>query len=319
MRSPTQWTWVWVNSGSWWWTGRAGMMQSMGSQRVGHDWVTELNWTNSSWGSLSSHSLQHLFLVAYLMITIVRAMNWYLIKVLICISLMISEVECPFIYLLVVYLKKKKSLFISAAHFWSGYLLSWFWVVSSFCILDINPLSDTLFASIFAHSVGSPLIVVAVVDSILHCSNTFRFNSAQFSSRSVVSDSMTPWIAAHQPPCPSPTPRVYSNSCPSSQWCDTDISSSVVRFASCPQPLPPSGSFPMSQLFAWGGQSIGVWVSALVLPTNTQDWSPSGWTGCISLQSKGLSRVFSNTTVQKHQFFSTQLSSQSNSHILHDH
>ena len=117
-----------------------------------------------------------------------------------------------------------------------------------------------------------------------------------------------------RPPCPSPTPGVYSNSCPSSRWCHPAISYSVIPF-SCPQSLPASGSFPMSQLFAWGGQSTGVSASASVLPMNTQDWSPLGWTAWISLQSKGLSRVFSNTTVQKHQFFSAQLSSQSNFHI----
>ena len=124
-------------------------------------------------------------------------------------------------------------------------------------------------------------------------------------------------MAQHtRPPCPSPTPRDYSNSCPSSQWCHPAISSSIIPFSSCPQSLPASGSFPMSQLFTWGGQSIGVPASASVLPMNTQDWSPLGWTGWISLQSKGLSRVFSKTTVQKHQFFGSQLSSQSNSHIL---
>ena len=112
-----------------------------------------------------------------------------------------------------------------------------------------------------------------------------------------------------RPPCPSPTPGVYSDSCPSSWWCHPAISSSVVPFSSCPQSLPASGSFPMSQLFAWGGQSTGVSASASVLPMNTQDWSHLGWTGSISLQSKGLSRVFSNTTVEKHQFFSAQLSS----------
>ena len=116
-------------------------------------------------------------------------------------------------------------------------------------------------------------------------------------------------------PCPSPTPRVYSNSCPLSRWCHPAVSSSVVLFSSCPQSLPDSGSFPMSQLFSWGGQNIGVSASASVLPVNTQDWPPLGWTGWISLQSKGLSRVFSNTTVQNHQFFSAQLSSQYNSHI----
>ena len=118
-----------------------------------------------------------------------------------------------------------------------------------------------------------------------------------------------------RPPCPSPTPGVYPNPCPSSQWCHSATSSSVVSFSSCPQSLPASGSFPMSQLFAWGGQSTGVSASASVLPMDTQDWWPLGWTGWNSLQSKGLSRVLSNTTVQKHQFFGAQLSSQSNSHI----
>ena len=137
--------------------------------------------------------------------------------------------------------------------------------------------------------------------------------SVQFSF-SVVSDSLRPHESQHaRPPCPTPTPGVHSNSCPSSWWCHPATSSSVVPFSSCPQSLPESGSFPMSQLFTWGGQSIGV--SASVPPMNTQDWSPLEWTGWISLQSKGLSRVFSNTTVQKHQFFGTQFSSQSNSHI----
>ena len=108
---------------------------------------------------------------------------------------------------------------------------------------------------------------------------------------------------------------VHSDSRPSSQWCHPAISSSVVPFSSCPQSLPASQSFPMSQLFTWRGQSIGVSASASVLSKNTQDWSPLEWTGWVSLQSKGLSRVFSNTTVQKHQFFGAQLSSQSNSHI----
>ena len=125
------------------------------------------------------------------------------------------------------------------------------------------------------------------------------------------SDSLQPHESQHaRPPCPLPTPRVYLNSCPLSWWCHPVISFSVVPFSSCPQSLTASGSFQMSQLFTWGGQTIGVSVSASVLPVNTQDWSPWGWTGWISLQSKGLSRVFSNTIVQKHQFFGTQLSSQ---------
>ena len=135
-------------------------------------------------------------------------------------------------------------------------------------------------------------------------------------SRSVVSDSLPPPESQHaRPPCPSPTPRAHSDSRPLSQWCHPAISSSVVSFSSCPQSLPASKSFPMSQLFSWGGQSIGVSALASVLPMNTQDWSPLEWTAWISLQSKGLTRVFSNTTVQKHQFFGTQPSSQSNYHI----
>ena len=140
-------------------------------------------------------------------------------------------------------------------------------------------------------------------------------NSVQFSC-SVVSDSLLPHESQHtRPPCPSSTPGVFSNSCPSSQWCHPAISSSVIPFSYCPQSLSASGSFPMNQLLAWGNQSTGVSVSESILPMNTQDWSPLGWTGWISLQSKGLSTVFSNTTVQKHQFSGAQLSSQSNCHI----
>ena len=132
------------------------------------------------------------------------------------------------------------------------------------------------------------------------------FSSVQF-SRSVTSNSLWPHEPQHaRPPCPSPTPGVYPNPCPLSRWCHPTISSSVVPFSFCPQSFPASGSFPVSQLFTSGGQSIGVVASTSSLPMNTQDWSPLGWTGWISLQSKGLSRVFSNTTVQKHQFFSTQ-------------
>ena len=135
-------------------------------------------------------------------------------------------------------------------------------------------------------------------------------------SCSVVSDSLRPHELQHaRPPCPSLTPRVHSNSRPSSRWCHPAISSSVIPFSSCPQSLPASESFPMSQLFAWGGQSVGVLALASFLPKKSQGWSPSEWTGWISLQSKGLSRVFSNTTVQKHRFFGAQLSSQSNFHI----
>ena len=143
----------------------------------------------------------------------------------------------------------------------------------------------------------------------------YQFSSVQF-SRSVVSNSLWPHESQHTgPPCPSPTPGVQPNSCPSSRWCHPAISSSVNPFSSCPQSLPASESLPMSQFFTRGGQSIGISASASVLPMNTRDWSPLGWTGWISLKSKGLSRVFSSTIVQKHQFFHAQPSSQSNSHI----
>ena len=134
------------------------------------------------------------------------------------------------------------------------------------------------------------------------------FSSVLF-SRSVVSDSLRHHEPQHtRPPCPLPIPGVHLNPCPLIRWCHPTISSFVVPFSSCPQSFPASRSFPMSQLFASGGQSIGVSASIPVLQMNAQDWSPLEWTGWISLQSKGLSRVFSNTTVQKHQFFGAQLS-----------
>ena len=143
----------------------------------------------------------------------------------------------------------------------------------------------------------------------------YTFSSIQFSC-SVVSDFLRPHESQHsRPPCPSPTPGVHSNSRPLSQWCHPAISSSVIPFSSCPQSLPASESFPMSQLFTWVGQCTGVSALASFLPKKSQDWSPSEWNSWISLQSKGLSRVFSNTTVQKHHFFGAQISSQSNSHI----
>ena len=141
----------------------------------------------------------------------------------------------------------------------------------------------------------STLAIQAVLISV-------QFSSVQF-SHSVMSNSLRPHGLQHiRFLCPSPTPRVYSNSCPLSRWCHPTISFCVIPF-SCLQSFPASGSFPISQFFASGGQSIGVSASASVLPMNIQDWFPLGWTGWISLQSKGLSRVFSNTTVQKHQFF----------------
>ena len=147
-------------------------------------------------------------------------------------------------------------------------------------------------------------------NKLLHCASSVQF------SLSVVSNSLWPHESQHaRPPCPSPTPGVHSDSRSSSPWCHPVISSSVVPFCSCPESFPASESFPMSQIFAWGGQSTGVSALASFLPKKSQDCSPSEWTSWISWQSKGLSRVFSNTTVQKHQFFGSQPSSQSNSHI----
>ena len=149
--------------------------------------------------------------------------------------------------------------------------------------------------------------------------NLLPINSVQF-SRSVMSNSLRPHELQHaRPPCPSTTPRVYSNSCSLSRWCHTAILSSVGPFCSCLQYFPASGSFQMSQFFASGGQSIGVSASASVLPVDIQDWFPLGCTGWISLQSKGLSRVFSNTTVQKHQFFRAQLFYSPTLTSIHDH
>ena len=144
-----------------------------------------------------------------------------------------------------------------------------------------------------------------IIESLCYTSETNLISSVRF-SRSVMSDSATPWIAACQASLSITTPGVHSDSRSLSQWCHPPISSSVVPFSSCPQSLPASESFPMGQLFAWGGQSTGASALASVLPKKSQGWSPLEWTGWISLQSKGLSRVFSNTTVQKHQFFGSK-------------
>ena len=153
-----------------------------------------------------------------------------------------------------------------------------------------------------------PISWYKVAYFLLSSSLSVHFSSVQF-SRSVMSDFLRPHELQHaRPPCPSPTPVVHPNPCPLTWWCHPTISSSVVPSSSCPQSFQASGSFPMSQLFASGRQTIGVLASTSVPPMNTQDRSPLGWIGWISLQSKGLSRVFSNTTVQKHQFFGTHLS-----------
>ena len=158
---------------------------------------------------------------------------------------------------------------------------------------------------IYCHVGKRSLLVCLQKWQCLHVIESGIVSSVQF-SRSVMSNSLRPHESQNaRPPCPWRTPRLYSNSCPSSRWCHPVISSSVIPFCSCPQSFSSSGSFPMSQLFTWGGQSIGVSDWASVPPMNAQDWS-LGWIGWISLQSKGLSRVFSNTTVQKHQFFGTQ-------------
>ena len=142
-----------------------------------------------------------------------------------------------------------------------------------------------------------------------------QFSSVQSLSHRAVTHSFQPHGLQHaRLPCPSPTPRAYLNSCPLSQWCHPTISSSVIPFSSCLQSFPASGSFQMSQFFTSGGQSVRVSASTSVLPMNVQDWFPLGWTAVISLQEKGLSRVFSNTTVRKHQFFGAQLSLASISH-----
>ena len=163
-------------------------------------------------------------------------------------------------------------------------------------------LSILVTISLFSVSVGLFLFLLYTLICFYFLDSIYKW-SVQFSC-SVVSDCLWPCGLEHaRPPCPSPTPRVYSNSCPLSRWCHPTISSSVVPFFSCLQSFPASGSFPVSQFFTSGGQSIGVSASAPVFPMNIQDWFLLGWTSWISLQSKELSRTFSNTTVQKHRFF----------------
>ena len=177
-----------------------------------------------------------------------------------------------------------------------------------------NSSSELILSQIFfsSHYSDSETKDIFVIERPSH--DLTQFSSVQSLSR--VQNSFQHHGLKHaRLPCSTSTPRACSNSCPSSWWCHPAISSSVVPFSSCLQSFPASGSFPVSQFFTSGGQSIGVLASASVLPMNIQGWFPLGWTGWISWQSKGLSRVFSNTTVQKHPFFSTQLSSQSNSHI----
>ena len=176
------------------------------------------------------------------------------------------------------------------------------------CNLSLAPCPSVLITDCQAQAFSILLYRASLPTSFYWCSVQFN--------HSVVSDSLQPHGPQHaRSPCPSPTPGACSNSCPLSWWCHPTISSSVVPFSFHLQFFPASGSFPMSRLFTSSGQSIGVSASTSVLPMNIQDWFPLGWTGWISLQSKGLSRVFSSTTVQMHQFFSAQLSLWSNSHF----
>ena len=180
-----------------------------------------------------------------------------------------------------------------------GFTLTSVWMICG----QLEPFSDP--SSVLLCTPALPHLAERLMVSCIY-RLFLQFSSVQMLSR--VRLFVTQWNAAARPPCPSPTPGVYSNSCPLSQWCHLTILSSVVHFSSCLQSFPASGSFQISQLFTSSGQNIGVSASTSVLPMNTQDWSPLECTGWISLQSKGLSRVFSNTTVQKHQFFCTQLS-----------
>ena len=252
MASPTWWTWVWASSRGWWWTGKPGMLQSLGSQKVGHDWVTELNWTELNWNpslvpNVGDHWLYFYQTVRGIHITgMVPSSNDSLKCHWLNIRLCLDAELC----------KWKKG---------RGYSSLWPFIPRA------GP--STLFSS------------------VAQLCPTLRPHGLQHSRL----------------PCLSPTPGAYSDSCPLSQWCHATISPSVIPFSSCLQSSPASGSFPRSQRFASGGQSIGASASASILPMNIQDWFPLGWTGWISLQSKGLSKTFSNTTVQKHQFFGAQL------------
>ena len=204
------------------------------------------------------------------------------------------------------------------------------WLVIQSCLTLCNPMDCSLpGSSVHGDSpsknteVGCHALLQGIFltqgsnPGLLHCLvHSKRSIRILLFTHSVVSDSFQPCGLQHSRlPCPSPSPGACSNSCPVHQWCHSTISSSVVPFSSCLQPFPASGSFLMSQFFASDGQSIGASVSAAVLPVNIQGWFPLGWTGLISLQSKGLSRVFSNTIVQKHQFFGTRPSLWSNSYI----
>ena len=239
------------------------MLRFMGSQRVRHDWVTELNWTDPLKVHYDSDNKCFIFVFSLILTN--------LTKILLLVAFVLN-----------VELNKKHSGIV-------------FPFPGDIPHPGIGPRSLALQADSFPIELQGKPIVSLELDS-----------SVQISC-SVMSDSLRPHELQHvRPPYPSPTPRVYPNPCPSSQWCHPTISSSVVPFSFCLQSFPASGSFPVSQFFTSGGQKIGVSASASVLPMNIQGWFPLGLNGLISLQSKGLSRIFSNTTVQKYQFFGAE-------------
>ena len=329
--------WVSVNSGSWWWTGRPGVLRFMGSQRVGHDWATDLIWSECQISrkrkiATSGNNLFWFWFEYFLPILCKPQKKWdwsgclnYVLAILkvelthsnsttnkgagegevaqLCPTLC-NPVDCNLPSFSIFGILQAKILE---------------WVSISFSRGSSRPRDRArvsciggrcfnLWATREAPTTYKVMSKWSIVrKAVLWVVNKLTYTSVQFSC-SVVSDPLQPHELQHaRPPCPSSPPGVYPNSCPSNQYCHPIISFSAIPF-SCPQSFPASGSFPMSQLLTSGGQSIGVSASISVLPMNPQDWSPLGWTGWMSLQSKGLSRVFSNTTVQKHQLFGAQLS-----------
>ena len=354
MASPTLWTWVWASSGSWWWTGKPGMLQL---QRVRHDWV--MNWLN--WQLINNvvivsnrqqkNSAIHIHVFILLQTPLLFRMphnctefpfntvgpHWLsILNIAVCKCIKILWGKMPMREN-----DKQSRLQLKSEPGFNreGRKIEWKWPrltchLRKVCKALRKSLTQSQTSEEFndpRHGAALVSLMLSVIDQeqpsgseglVLYKVNTQQnlstaamvtghkiiISSVQF-SHSVVSDSLRPHELQHtMPPCPSPTPRVHPNPCPLCWWCHPAISSSVIPFSSCLQSCPASGSFQMSQLSASGGQSIGVSASISVPPMNIQDWSPLGWTGWISLQSKGLSRVFSNTTVQKHKFSGAQLS-----------
>ena len=242
MASLTQWTWVWVDSGSWWWTGKPGVLWFMGSQRVGYDWPTKLKTFSTS---QNTHSEPH------------------------CTE---DAINFP---------DKSYQAWALLPHPFSHLHMCFLWS-SSFPLVTVSKAVISLLQgtskpleSIGGFHLHLQLVLLYISMSIHHKCVSLLLGHF---SHSVVSDSLQPHELQHtRPPCPSPAPRVHPNPCPLSRWCHPIILSSVIPFSSCPQSFPASGSFQMSQPFASGGQSIGVSASTSVLPMNTQDWSPLGY------------------------------------------